>query len=655
MIVDSLRMYKLLTVNSAELLKKELAHAISGFRVVIKNIKLTNELSWHNSAYLLELADEQLSRLWNQLSHYDAVLGTEAMRAAYSELLPQITELYTEVMQDQELYVIFEKLSTSDLYISFSAPRRKIISNMLRDFRLSGVHLAAEKRTEFKKLVETSSNLQNLYSNNIVDATDSYHYEIAESNGSLTKGIPNRILDNCKTKTGWKFKIDTTNYIGIISYADNETVREEVYSVYTTRASELGRHSTEYDNTTKIQQILECRNKKARLLNFANYAEYSLATKMANNVEEVSSFLEDLVKKIKPKAEVEFENLCSYAGKKLNPWDVAYYSEKLKLEKFKIDDEQLRKYFPLDKVINGMFALVNKLFGIEIKEITDVEKWHPDVKLFEIAEADNTIGYFYVDLFARDKKRGGAWMADLYVRMRKDKILQKPASFLTCNFAIPQKGKQALLDHQEVVTLFHEFGHTLQYQLTKMEDYSVSGINGIEWDAVELPSQFMENWCWEWAVVSDISESMPRDIFDNLLASKNFQAAMALLRQLEFSTFDLEVHRNKDVNALEIYQEINQKLAVLPVPASNRFPNTFSHIFAGGYAAGYYSYLWAEVLSCDAFYIFKQNGLYNQDIANSFRQNILEPGGSRKAIESFESFAGRKPDPEALIKHYSIT
>jgi len=474
-----------------------------------------------------------------------------------------------------------------------------------------------------------------------------------------------------KQQTGWLLTLDIPSYLPVMTYCDNQALREEMYRAYSTRASDQGPNAGKWDNSPVMAEILALRHELAQLLGFGNYAEQSLATKMAENSGQVLDFLTDLAKRARPQGEEELAALrafaqAEYGVSELQPWDIAWYSEKQKQHLYSISDEQLRPYFPEDRVVGGLFEVVNRIYGITAKERRDIDVWHPEVRFFELFDADGSLrGSFYLDLYAREHKRGGAWMDDCVGQMRRaDGSLQKPVAYLTCNFNRPVNGKPALFTHDEVTTLFHEFGHGLHHMLTRIEAAGVTGINGVPWDAVELPSQFMENWCWEPEALAFISghyetgEPLPQALLDKMLAAKNYQAAMFILRQLEFGLFDFRLHAEfdpaQDVKILETLREVKSQVAVIPGPSWGRFPHAFSHIFAGGYAAGYYSYLWADVLAADAYSRFEEEGIFNRETGLSFLDNILSRGGSEEPMTLFKRFRGREPKLDAMLAHYGI-
>jgi oligopeptidase A len=624
--------------------------------------------TWENFAGPLEDAEERLARAWSQVSHLNAVVNTPELREAYNANLAKLTAHYAELSQNEALYRRYKALRESPAFASLSAARKRIIENALRDFRLGGAELPPDEKARFKTIQEELSALSARFEENILDATDAFALGIEEAH--RLAGIPPDVVQAARAaaekegKSGWKFTLHFPSYMPVLQYADDRRLREEMYRAYATRASEFG--PPELDNTELIVQILRLRQEAARLLGFGNYAENSLATKMAQTPAQVMGFLRDLARRARPFAERDMVELRTFAAERLGlsrleAWDVAYVSEKLRQEKYAFSEQEVKQYFPEPQVLAGLFRVVEMLYGLRVRE-AHAPVWHPDVRFYDIIDRANSIvGRFYLDLYARDRKRGGAWMDEAITRHRKAHGIETPVAFLTCNFSPPVGDKPALFTHDEVITLFHEFGHGLHHLLTRVEEYGVSGIKGVEWDAVELPSQFMENFCWEWEVLRhmarhvDSGAPLPRSLFDKMVAAKNFQAGMQTLRQIEFALFDMRLHTDFDPygekTPLDLLEEVRDEVAVVRPPAWNRFPNTFSHIFAGGYAAGYYSYKWAEVLSADAYSLFEENGVLHEETGHRFWSEILAQGGVRPALESFVAFRGREPTLDALLRH----
>ncbi|MES9967319.1 MAG: oligopeptidase A [Sedimenticola sp.] len=628
--------------------------------------------TWDNLVEPLEIADDRLGRAWSPVSHMNSVVNSDELRDAYNACLPKLSDYATEMGQNEQLCNAYKAVyeNGSDL----NDDQRKLLENALRDFRLSGVDLPAEKKSRYKEISQQLTRLTSKYEENLLDATNAWSKLVTDE--AELAGLPESALGLAKQtaeqrdKAGWMLTLEFPSYLPVMTYADNRELRREMYEAYATRASDQGPHAGKWDNSETMERILELRHEQALLLGFDNYAERSLAKKMARSCDEVLGFLNDLAKRSHGQALQELRELTEFASSEhgaedLQAWDIGYYAEKLRQHRYAITQEELKPYFPESKVLSGMFAVVNRLYGIEIAEVDDVETWHPDVRFFEIRDRDGGIrGQFYLDLYARPKKRGGAWMDECVVRMFNEQYDQIPVAYLTCNFSPPVGDKPALFTHDEVETLFHEFGHGLHHLLTRVNYPGIAGINGVAWDAVELPSQFMENWCWEREALDRISghyetgEPIPATLYDRMKAAKNFQSGMQMVRQLEFSLFDFRMHREYQPGSggriYEILEEVREKVAVIRPPAFNRFAHGFSHIFAGGYAAGYYSYKWAEVLSADAFSLFEERGIFDRDTGVAFLQNILEKGGSKDAMELFIGFRGREPEIDALLRHSGI-
>lgn len=630
--------------------------------------------NWQNLMAPLEEVDDKIGRFWAPLSHCHSVLSGEAWRSAYSACLPLLTAYNSEMGQNRPLFERVKALAESTEFASLSGPRQQAIRHMLRDFTLSGVALEGDAAARFSAIAQRLSELSTAFSNNVLDATDGWEKRI-ESADDLA-GVPTTVLDNlreaatAKGLSGYRLSLDIPSYLPIMQYADNRELRAELYQAYVTRASALGPHAGKWDNGPLMLEILQLRQEQAKLLGFENYAAYSLASKMAESNSQVIAFLEELALASKPMAEREYAELKAFAASRgvedMQAWDVPYFSEKLKEASFAISQEDLRPYFPAEKVISGLFNITGQLFDIDIAAVDGVDLWHKDAQCYRISRGGEVLAHFYLDLYARNNKRGGAWMANARGRRSLgDGTVQQPVAFLVCNFSPPTSERPSLLTHNEVTTLFHEFGHGLHHMLTQIDCLSVSGISGVAWDAVELPSQFLENWCWEKSVIPDISahyqsgEALPVDMLDKLLAAKNFQSGMQMLRQIEFSLFDFSLHMQFKIHAEAevdaVLNGIRKQVAVTRPPEFNRFQNSFSHIFAGGYAAGYYSYKWAEVLSADAFSLFEEQGVMNREVGEKFRREILERGGSEEAAVLFKNFRGRAPANDALLRHAGIS
>lgn len=626
-------------------------------------------VTWDNFAAMLEDMEEKLSRAWSQVGHLNAVVNNPALREAYNDNLTKLTDFYADLGQDERLYAKFRSLRASPAYDSLTISQKKIVENELRDFRLGGAELPEGQKVRFKEIQEALSKLSSKFEENVLDNTNDYALYIED--GARLAGIPEDVLQaaaeaaTADQKAGWKFTLHFPSYLPVLQYAHDRDLRETLYRAYATRASEFGK--LEWDNTPLIAEILKLRQEAAHLLGFANYAELSMATKMAESAAQVEQFLQDLAAKAKPyalKDKIELEEHALKLGiSDMQAWDVAYASEKLREEKYAFSDLEVKQYFPETKVLAGLFKVVETIFDIHVSK-SQAPVWHEDASFYDIKDHQGAlIGQFYLDLYARNHKRGGAWMDEAITRRKIGNQLTTPVAFLTCNFSAPVGGKPALFTHDEVLTMFHEFGHGLHHMLTQVDDYSVSGIKGVEWDAVELPSQLMENFCWEWEVLRhmtahvDTGEQLPRVLFDKMVAAKNFQAGMQTVRQIEFSLFDIRLHSVFDPHgpqsALDLIESVRDEVAVVRPPKWNRFPNNFTHIFSGGYAAGYYSYKWAEVLSADAYSMFEEEdgGVLSSATGKRYWQQILAQGGSRTALESFTAFRGRAPSIEALLRH----
>lgn len=637
-------------------------------------MKSADQPDWDNLVAPLEQSNDRLAQAWSPVSHMNSVVNSDELRDAYNACLPKLSQFWTEMGQHQGLYQAYQALADSDEYQQLDQAQKKVIDNTLRDFRLSGIALADEDKKRYGELQQKLSELTTKFSENVMDATDGWSKLISDE--TELAGLPDsalaaaKQLAEAKGEEGWLVTLDFPSYFAVITYADNRELRREIYEAFATRASDQGPHAGQWDNSAVMTEILTLREELAKLLGFGNYAEYSLATKMADTPDQVISFLEDLAEKSRPVAQQEYRELQAFAEDEhgqteLEAWDIGYFGEKLKQARYAISQEELRPYFPMPKVLDGLFSVAGKLFDIEIAEVDEFDRWHQDARLFTVLRDGQPIARFFLDPFARAKKRGGAWMDDCRVRRRLDDgSLQLPVAYLVCNFNPPVGNDPALLTHNEVTTLFHEFGHGLHHMLTRIEYADVSGINGVAWDAVELPSQFLENWCYEPQALALISghyqsgETLPQELLDKMLAAKNFQSGMMMVRQLEFSLFDFQLHREFEAGKTQVQEVLNgirERVAVVTPPVFNRFQHSFSHIFAGGYAAGYYSYKWAEVLSADAFSKFEEDGIFNPATGNSFRQNILEMGGSKEPMELFVAFRGREPSVEPLLRHSGIT
>ncbi|MCC8365287.1 oligopeptidase A [Xenorhabdus sp. PB61.4] len=650
---------------------------LANYRQVIEKILTENSaFTWDSLCQPLSEEQDKLSRMWSPVGHLNSVKNSPELREAYEQSLPLLSEFSTWLGQHKGLYQAYKSLKESEIFNSLSQPQRKSIEDTLRDFELSGIGLPEEKQKRYGEIAARMSELGSQFGNNVLDATMGWTKLITDENDLA--GLPEsakaaaKAAAEAKEKEGWLLTLNMPSYLPVMAYADNRELRQEMYYAYTTRASDQGPDAGKWDNNAIMAEMLALRHELAQLLGFASYAEKSLATKMAKNPQQVLDFLNDLANRAHGQGKKELEELTNFARShygvdKLEAWDVTYYSEKQKQHHFSIDDEQLRPYFPEQRAVEGLFEVVRRIYGITAKERNDVETWHSDVRFFELYDEKGELrGSFYLDLYAREHKRGGAWMDDCAGRMRfASGELQKPVAYLTCNFNKPVGDKPALFTHDEVITLFHEFGHGLHHMLTEIETLDVAGINGVPWDAVEQPSQFMENWCWEPEALAFISghyetnEPLPQEMLDNMLAAKNYQSAMFILRQLEFGLFDFRLHAEYDpekgAQILPTLYSVKEQVSVVPSPEWNRFPNSFSHIFNGGYAAGYYSYLWADVLAADSYSRFSEEGIFNRTTGQSFLDNILSRGGSEDPMTLFVRFRGREPKLDAMLKSAGIT
>jgi oligopeptidase A len=640
-------------------------------RRIAELLDTIDEPTWSNLIEPLDEWDDELNRAWSPVSHMNSVINSDELREAYNACLPKLSEYATEMGQNEALYSAYKRLVESGQ--TFNAAQRKVLDNALRDFHLSGIDLPAEKKARFKDVTQQLSQLTSQFSDNLLDASNAWSKQFDDE--AALAGLPQSALDlaaqiaSQRDEQGWMLTLDFPSFMPVMTYANDRELRRETYQAYNTRASDQGPHDRQFDNSELMEQILVLRHEQAQLLGFANYAECSLAKKMAGSTGEVVSFLNDLAQRSKPQAEHELIELREFAAglglEDLQPWDVGYYAEKLRQERYSISQEEVKPYFPETRVIPGMFEVMSRLFNVTFHEVDGVEAWHPDVKFYEVRDpGGKELAQFYFDLYARPNKRGGAWMATCQSRLVNSERCQLPVAYMTCNFTPPVGDKPSLLTHTEVETLFHEFGHGLHHMLTRIDYPAIAGINGVAWDAVELPSQFMENFCWQREALSlfsghyETGEPIPDEMYERMLSAKNFQSAMMMMRQLEFALFDFRIHLEYDPQQggriYEILEQVREQVAVIKPPSWNRFAHGFSHIFAGGYAAGYYSYKWAEVLSADAFSMFEENGIFDQSTGQSFLSNVLAMGGSRDAAELFRAFRGRDPQIDALLRHSGI-
>ncbi len=634
----------------------------------------TGPFTWENLMRPMEDGDDKLNKFWSPVGHLNAVMNNESLRKAYEACLPRLTEYGTRISHNRNLYEAIQSIADSDAYLKFDKAQQKIIDNHLRDFKLSGVSLSKEKQQQFGEISTRLAALTNKFENNVLDATKAWTKHITDVDELA--GVPElmraqfQATAKAQGKDGWLVTLEMPSYFAVITYTENRELRQAIYQAYTTRASDAGPHAGKWDNTDVIHQILENRLALAKLLDFNSYAEKSLATKMVRETQQVLDFLNQLVDASLPKAQQEFTALKQFAQETLGiddmqAWDVSYASEQLRQQRYAISDEDLRPYFPESQVVAGLFAIVHKLFGVTMQPLNGADLWHPDVKAYAMFNAeDELIAAFYFDLYARTDKRGGAWMDDCQVRRRLNGGLQLPVAYVNCNFSGPVGNTPALFQHSDVVTLFHEFGHALQHMLTKIDYADVSGINGVPWDAVEVASQFLENWAWQKESMPLISkhyqtgETLPDDLFEKMNRAKNFQSAMQMMRQLEFALFDFELHALSELEqnqTQKVLDHVRKRVTVVPVPEFNRFQHGFSHIFAGGYAAGYYSYKWAEVMAADAFGLFLEKGIFDRATSQKFQETFLERGGAEEPSELFEAFRDRAPQVEALLQQSGIT
>ncbi len=645
-------------------------HVLANAReLVAQQLQATSHYTWENLIEPIENTENILSKTWSPIGHINAVMNSNAWRDAYNACLPKLSDYSTDMGQNEALFHAYRVIFNSSDFSKLTQAQQKIITNGLRDFELSGIALNDQDKQRYREINQELSLLTSQYEQNLLDSTNAWSKTF--DNVAVLAGLPESALAQAKQtaefagKTGWQITLQFPSYLAVMTYADHRALRQEHYTAFVTRASE-----GVWDNSDIMEKILALRHEEANLLGFESYAHLSLATKMAEKPEDVIAFLENLAEKSLPQAKQDLKELKTFAREQyqiedLQAWDVSYFSEKMRQHYYQLSQEEVKAYFPVQKVLQGLFTIVQKLYGLKITEIFEFDRWHETVQLFEVFDKQGQKrGRFYLDLFARQHKRGGAWMDDCVGRKRTNGTIQHPVAYLVCNFTPPTIDTPSLLTHDDVTTLFHEFGHGLHHILTQVDYLGVSGINGVAWDAVELPSQFMENWCWEKEALMLISghyqthAPLPEELFSKMLAAKNFQAGMLMVRQLEFSLFDFKIHccyqPEKGGQIYEILNAVREQISVMPAPEFNRFAHSFSHIFAGGYAAGYYSYKWAEVLSSDAFSLFEEKGIFDQETGHLFLTHILEQGGSADAMELFKNFRGREPEIDALLRHNGI-
>lgn len=629
----------------------------------IEKIKAQPNVTWQNTSEALTTATEKIGRVWGVLSHLHSVVNTPELRSIYNEMLPIVTEFFTDLGQDIVLYKRFKEIKASTEFETLTSAQKQKLNYDLRDFVLSAAELSSEDQEEFAQIQSQLAALAAQFSQNLLDATDDFalYFDDESQLAGLSKDHLAMFASSAQVagKEGYKIGLQMPHYLAVMQYADNRSLREQIYHAYVTRASEFG--PVEWDNTPIIDARLSLTNKEARLLSFTSYAHLSIETKMAQSPEEVITFLEDLASRGKPAAQKDYREIVQFAKDKLSitdpqAWDLAYASEKLKQEKYAFSDQEIKEYFPVEKVKQGLFDLIGRLYQVKF-EPKDVSVWHSDVQYYELSHNGKVIGGVYMDLYAREGKNGGAWMNDYRGRRKLDNHVQTPIAYLVCNFTPPVNGQNPYLTHDEITTLFHEMGHGLHHLLTQVDELGVSGINGVEWDAVELPSQFMENFAWEYAVLENMSAHkedgrlFPQELYQKMLTAKNFQKGMWLVRQMEFALFDMKLYQDYSAQCdwQGLLNEVRSKVSVVLPPEYNRFANSFGHIFAGGYAAGYYSYSWAEVLSCDVYAAFEEKP-NDPEVGQKFWQEILSVGGSRPAMDSFIAFRGRKPSIDAYLR-----
>lgn len=648
-------------------------HLINAQAVIDKVAKIDTP-TWDTLMQPLEEAHNRINLFWSPVSHLNSVMNNEALRAVHKRCLPKLSTFYTELGQNVDLFNATLALEGSKHFASLSAAQQQQVRHSIRDFKLSGVSLGSAEKRRFAEIERQLSSLTTEFSDNVLDANNAWSKSV--SSVKELEGLPDSAIAAAKERaenkneTGYLLNLEFPCYMAVMMFAKDSALREEMYTAYCTRASDQGPHAGQYDNSDLMNTILQLRAEKAALLDYESYADLSVVPKMVDSPQQVLDFLNNLAERAVPKAKLEFAELQRFAKdhldlESLNAWDIAYASDKLKKAQHDISDEELKPYFPANKAIPGMFAVIGKLFDVSIEPVENVDIYHPDVRLYQITDGQGEVrGEFYLDNYARENKRGGAWMDVCASRQRVGNGIQRPIAYLTCNLTPPVGDDPALLTHSEVTTLFHEFGHGLHHMMTQVDAGGVSGINGVEWDAVELPSQFLENWCWERESIDMISghfqtgASLPDELLEKMRSARNFQSAMQLVRQLEFSLFDMQLHlqssATKACDVQQVLDQIRAQVSVVPVPSYNRFQHGFSHIFAGGYSAGYFSYKWAEVLSADAFSRFEEEGIFNQSTGRDFLTCVLEVGGSRDAMSSFKAFRGREPTVDALLRQSGL-
>ena len=637
-------------------------------RAVIKELAGRERPTFASVVEPLEELQHRVARTWSPVAHLNAVLNSEPLRAAYNACLPLLSAYQTDLAQSEPLYQAYRAIEERE-GDALDSTQHRVLEHALRDFRLAGVGLDPADKQRFKAVMLEITQLQAKFEENVLDATNGWSHPVTDP--ALLRGLNDMLVDQARRRAheqhleGWILALDQPTYVAVVTDAESETLRRAFYEAWTTRASDRGPNAGRWDNAQVMEQLLRKRYEAARILGFGNYAEYALATRMAHTVGEVLQFLEELARSARPAARAEFAELEAFAGRPLAAWDVGFYAERLQRERYAISQEELRPYFPLTRVLEGLFEVAERLFEVRIRERQGAPVWHPDVRFFELEDcAGRPVGSFYLDAYARANKRSGAWMDECVGRKRLPSGSALPVAYLVCNVLPPGEDRPALLTHDDVLTLFHEFGHGLHHLLTRVDYPSIAGINGVAWDAVELPSQFMENYAWHPEVLSRISSHfqtgapLPAQTQERLRATRSFHAGLQMARQLEFALFDFRLHAEYDPQrggrVAQLLDEVRRQVAVVPAPEWNRFASSFGHIFAGGYAAGYYSYKWAEVLAADAFSAFEERGVFDRATARRFLDSILSRGGSRDALEAFIEFRGRPPRIEPLLRQHGI-
>lgn len=651
-----------------EHIEPAMREVLAGGRARLEEIADIPEPTFARVVEPLEELHHRIARVWSPVSHLNGVLNSDALRASYNVCLPLLSDYHTDLTQSVTLYRAYNAIAERE-GANLGAVQREVVEHALREFRLAGVGLDDVRKRRFKTVMLELTQLQSRFDENVLDSMNAWTHHVTDA--SVLRGLNEQIVEQARERAveakleGWVLRLDQPTYVAVVTDAESEALRRTFYEAWLTRASDRGPTAGRWDNTQVMEGILRLRHEAARLLDFPSYADYALATRMARSIPQVMQFLGDLARAARPAAEREFAELEAFAGRRLNAWDVSFYAEALQRSRYSVSQEELRPYFPLPRVLAGLFETAERLFGVRIRECDGIPVWHPDVRFFEIeSSAGAPVGGFYLDAYARPQKRSGAWMDDCIGRKRLPTGASQPVAYLVCNFLPPSGSRPALLTHDDVVTLFHEFGHGLHHMLTRVDYPSLAGINGVAWDAVELPSQFLENYAWHPDVLRRISshvdggEPLPVEKQQRLIATRSFHAGLQTMRQLEFALFDFRLHAEYDPQRggciAQILEEVRKEVSVVRVPEWNRFPHSFGHVFAGGYAAGYYSYKWAEVLAADAFGAFEEKGVFDRSTAQRFLDSILTRGGSRDPLDAFVEFRGREPDVRALLRQHGI-